>query len=338
MRTDVIPYDPYHPHLVYTLVIACVAWGGVTLYSRSFLRNAPRLRVWLYALVIGLPLIGEALSYLVTLVRPAPDTPLGYLLTHFHAYYLQRLRIDSVLSPSAEETLIFMLSGLAAISLMRFVVGTRRLERALSTATLLAETPYANVVKRLLSVVDPHYGTLPPIYVYDLSVQLAFTTGIARQRIYVSSALLDALTPDEAVAVLCHEWAHVQRRDILWNTVVRLLRDVLWFLPSSHTAWHAMVASQDEACDALAARMTRQPLVLARALVKVARSKQDGALPLLSRVNMFAQAGDTPRLRVEHMIRLSQLSTTPPRATSIGAGMLAVIVMIAAMLPALLGS
>ena len=125
MGTDVIPYDPYHPHLAYTLVIACIAWGGVTLYSRWFLTHAPRLRVLLYALVIGLPLFGEGLGYLVNLIRPAPETPLGYLLTHFHAYYLQRLPIDSFLSPTVEETLVVMLSGLAVISIARFIIGRR---------------------------------------------------------------------------------------------------------------------------------------------------------------------------------------------------------------------
>ncbi|KPV54047.1 hypothetical protein SE17_06080 [Kouleothrix aurantiaca] len=338
MGTDVIPYDPYHPHLAYTLVVACIAWVGVTLYSRWFLQHLPRLRVQLYALVIGLPLFGEGFAYLINLVRPAPETRLGYILTHFHAYYLQRLPIDSFLSPSAEEILILMLGGLATISLVRFLIGTRRLERALSTAAPLAETSYTSVMNRLLSVVNPHYGALPPIYVCNLSVQLAFTTGIARQRIYASSALLDALTTDEAVAVLCHEWAHVQRRDILWNTAVRLLRDVLWFLPSSHTAWHAMAASQDEACDALAARMTRQPLVLARALVKVASSKQNNTLPSLSTANMFARAGHTPRTRVEQMIRLSQPSGRSGRASVIGAGLLGMLLLVASMLPALLGS
>ena len=113
MGTDLIPYDPYHPHLGYSLVIACIAWLGVTLYSRAFLRHAPRLRVALYALVIGLPLFGEVLAYLVNLVRPAPDTRLGYFLTHFHAHYLQRLPIDSFLSPPMKETLMVMFGGTA---------------------------------------------------------------------------------------------------------------------------------------------------------------------------------------------------------------------------------
>ena len=329
MGTDLIPYDPYHPHLGYSLVIACIAWLGVTLYSRAFLRHAPRLRV---------PLFGEVLAYLVNLVRPAPDTRLGYFLTHFHAHYLQRLPIDSFLSPPMKETLMVMFGGLAAISLARFLVGTRRLERALGSAVLLAHTGNTQVLGRLLSVTDPRYGALPQIYVCSLPAQIAFTIGIRRPRVYVSTALLDALTPDEVVAVLCHEWAHVQRRDILLNTLVRLLRDILWFLPSSHTAWHAMAASQDEACDALAARMTRQPLVLARALVKVAGSKHTGLLPGLGNASMFASAGNTPRARVEQMIWLSQ-PYSPPRLLSVlGAGLLGLLMVVAATLPALLGS
>src|SRR5581483_2288661 len=118
---------------------------------------------------------------------------------------------------------------------------------------------------------------------------------------------------------LCHEWAHVQRRDTLWNWLIRLLRDVVWFLPGSHLAWQSMVASQDEACDALAVQMTHQPLALARALVKVAGAKIDTAMPPLVAASPFALTGATPRERVAQMIRLHEEDGRPSRIATIGA-------------------
>jgi hypothetical protein len=60
----------------------------------------------LYALAIVLPSYAEATAYLIDLIRPEPDTPLGYLLTHIHAYVLQRIPIDSFLSPITEDIVL----------------------------------------------------------------------------------------------------------------------------------------------------------------------------------------------------------------------------------------
>ena len=95
--------------------------------------------------------------------------------------------------------------------------------------------------------------------------------------------------------MLCHEWAHVLRRDNLWNWMVRLLRDVLFFLPGNHMLWQSMVASQDEACDALAVEITREPLALARALVKITAAWQRSTSPLsLPVVSPFARESRSP--------------------------------------------
>jgi beta-lactamase regulating signal transducer with metallopeptidase domain len=167
---------------------------------------------------------------------------------------------------------------------------------------------------------------------------MAFATGLLFPSIYITTALLELLTNDEVIAVLCHEWAHVLRRDNLWNWLVSLLRDVSWFLPGSHLAWRSMISSQDEACDALAATMTKQPLTLARALVKVARAWNDDVAPSLVTVNSFARSNTTPRSRVEYMIRLSDEALPLRRAQLVGAYALVVLFLVLGPLPALVGS
>jgi Zn-dependent protease with chaperone function len=149
--------------------------------------------------------------------------------------------------------------------------------------------------------------------------------------------LLELLSTDEALAVLCHEWAHVLRRDTLWNWAVRLLRDVLFFLPGNHLLWQSMIDSQDEACDALAAQITKKPLVLARALVKVSSAAQAQTIKLpIPIVSSFALARATPHMRVEQMIRISDAAQPSGRAH--GAYILAGVLLLLAVLPALLGS
>jgi beta-lactamase regulating signal transducer with metallopeptidase domain len=306
-------------------------------YSRSFLRRSPHTRTILYALAIILPIYGEATAFVVNRLRPEPNTPIGYVLTHIHAYVIQRIPIDTFLTPTVGEVVLILLTALIIGSLARFLIGTHQLNRALVGAVPIARTEHAPLVADLAASDVTHAYKLPEIFVSDVDAPLAFTTGMLFPCIYITNTLIDLLTHEELIGVLCPEWAHVLRRDNLWNWLVRLLRDVSWFLPGSHIAWHSMVASQDEACDALAASMTRQPLALARALVKVAGAWNIATLPLRT-VNSFARASTTPRERVEQMIWLSGETVALKRSVLMGAYALAVLLLLLAPLPALLGS
>jgi Zn-dependent protease with chaperone function len=337
MGTEIIPYDIYHPHLGYTLTITCLAWICVGLYSHFYLQQRPKQRIGLYVVAIGLPVYAESVSYLIYMVRPAPDTPIGYVLSHFHAFVLQRIPLDTFLEPLTEEILLCILALLMLVSLLRFGYGTLRLAAALRGSSLLGESPY-HALAAAFATTAAHFGRpAPTIHLIRQKAPLAFTTGLVRPKIYLSYGLLEVLSAEEVIAVLCHEWAHILRRDNLWNWAVRLLRDLLFFLPGNHLLWQSMIASQDEACDALAAQMTREPLTLARALVKVAAAwrKLPSSMPLPV-ASPVAMANANPRSRVEQMIRLSELG--PPMRQSIGAYVLAAALLLLAVLPALLGS
>lgn len=339
MEADIIPYDPYHPHLGYTLVVTCLAWISIGLYSQRYLRRSPHTRTMLYALAIVLPIYAEALAYLIDLVRPAPDTPIGYVLTHIHAYVLQRIPIDSFLSPITEDIALIILGCLILGYMARFFYGSYQLNRELASAVPIARTGHADLLVDLAAANDLRALAVPQIYVSDIDAPLAFTTGMLNPRIYVTNMLLDLLTHDEMIAVLGHEWAHILRRDNLWNWLVRLLRDIGWFLPGSHLAWRSMVASQDEACDALAVSLTHRPLALARALVKVAGA-WNGYKPQMHTVSSFAHSSASPHARVEQMIWLSDDSASKlmRRGVVLGAYALAAVLLVLAPLPALLGS
>ena len=66
--------------------------------------------------------------------RPAPDTPIGYFLSHFHAYVLQRIPLDTLLSPNWGAVLTGLLIILSGRSLIRFSYGTIWLARMLTSA------------------------------------------------------------------------------------------------------------------------------------------------------------------------------------------------------------
>lgn len=338
MGSPPLPYEPFHLHVWYTLVVTCLAWGLALLYSHFLLRGEPRLRVALISLCIGLPIFAELGSYLIFLLRPAINTPAGALLSYIHVEFLHLLPLDSHLPPPVMFGTTLALLSLLALSLARFVVGSARLGALLRLSEPFETWGYDELTERLHRVAADHGLRLPPIRVLPLDQPLAFTVGLLRPRIYMADGLLALLSEEEALAVFCHELAHVQRHDNLWNWAIRLLRDVAWFLPFSHAGWRLMVHSQDEACDALAVRLTGDPLSLARALVKVsgAWSKADPRSILVA--TPFALARADVRSRVEQMIMLSDHQGASPPLAAPGAYVLGALLLLLAVLPSLLGS
>jgi Zn-dependent protease with chaperone function len=333
-----VTIETYHTHLLYTLSVTLCSWLAISWYGRRHLHDRPGQRVSLYGLAIVLPLYGEAVSYLIEWLRPSVDTLSGHAITQLHVAVIQWLPIDDLLdlalAPAISEGLLVLLIGLAVFSLLRQSLATRRFHRLLDNARPLATTEHAPIETAFRQIVRCPSRELPLVLVADLDAPLACTTGLLRPRIYVTRRLLELLSPDEVAAVLCHEWAHVVRRDLPRNALLALLRDMLCFLPGSVLFWRSMIVSQDEACDALAARLTRQPLVLARALVKVARCWANTPPIALPAASLFTPAHANPRARVEQMLRIS---TATPAASGIGPAVLTLVVLLLSTLPVLLG-
>jgi beta-lactamase regulating signal transducer with metallopeptidase domain len=91
----------------------------------------------------------------------------------------------------------------------------------------------------------------------------------------------------ELRAAFWHELKHVQRRDALWNGVVRVCRDVLWFHPCARHAAAALCAERELACDAAVVR--EHPLsrdVYATCLVRFARMRDLAPEPAAATIEM----------------------------------------------------
>nr|WP_255604094.1 M56 family metallopeptidase [Oscillochloris sp. ZM17-4] len=308
------------------------------MYNRYALVDRPRTRVMLVGLAIGLPLFAEFGNYAIFWLRPGAETAVGNVMSHIHQAYLQPLQIDIFLAPRIISMMAGALAVLMLLSLVRFLYGSYRLRQGLQIAIPLSDTEYAPLQSRFAQIAAENGIAIPSVEVIPLQAPLAFTTGLIKPRIFITESLLDLLTADETMAVFCHELAHVRRHDNLWNWVIRMLRDMVWFVPFSHIGWKWMVMSQDEDCDAMAVRFTNEPLVLARALVKVAGAWTQTELPPMISATAFAAARTDITTRVEQMIAL----VDDPRRSSwrvlAGAYLIATVLLILAVLPALLGS
>lgn len=332
-------YEPYHPHLGYTLAVTCLGWLLIAWYSRYQLREAPRARAILYSVAIFLPIHAELTSYLIYLLRPGPETALGAWLLGFHNRVLVSLPLDTFLEPVVILVAIVAVIVLLLISIVRFIVGNRQIRRLISFATPLTSTHYRPFAQQLKTLADQHQQTMPAVFVLPLDLPLAFTSGMVQGKIYLADSLFLRLQPDEVMAVICHEWAHILRRDNLRNSLVRLGRDMLVFMPGGYLLWEALVRSEDEACDLLAVKLTGEPLALARALVKVAmawQGKQQYQQALVG-TSSFAMAETGPERRVAQMIRVSDASSESIHHSVIGTTVMTCGLLLLAILPTLVG-
>lgn len=112
------------------------------------------------------------------------------------------------------------------------------------------------------------------------AVAVPQVVGIRRPVLLLPRELAAWLAPAERDAVLLHELAHVHRRDFLWNLLQRCMLVLVWFQPA---AWwlHGRLARERElCCDALAVRHGASPLMLGKALLRLAEHQVHGGLSM----------------------------------------------------------
>lgn len=101
------------------------------------------------------------------------------------------------------------------------------------------------------------------------TLKLAFTHGLVRPRVYISSGLVHGLTRDETKAVVLHENHHRRSRDPLLFFLLSIVKDLLFFLPITHWLTERIRHARETRADDAVVAVTGDRLTLASALVKV---------------------------------------------------------------------
>lgn len=122
--------------------------------------------------------------------------------------------------------------------------------------------------------------------------RLSVPCALGRQRILLPPTIQQTLTSDEFRAVLAHEYAHLLRRDPLWNMGLAFVTQVVWFQPLNWLVLAAWRRASEEQCDAWAGVRTSR-LSLAQALLKLARVKGSQA--------HFTPVMTTPAVHTTHL-------------------------------------
>lgn len=95
--------------------------------------------------------------------------------------------------------------------------------------------------------------------------------GLRRQLIVIPESVL-RLDRAAIEAVLAHEIAHHERRDLVWIALASALKAIAWFNPLAHLIARALIAAREDGTDDWAVRSTsNDPFAYAQALLQSAR-------------------------------------------------------------------
>lgn len=143
------------------------------------------------------------------------------------------------------------------------------------TLFLLARiaSTFATADKRWLATTDP----APVHAAAGIEVRVSrngegpFAVGVKRKLIVLPASAFQ-LDREALDAVLAHEVAHHERRDLWWIAVAEVLKAIAWFNPLAHSIARALVASREDGSDDWAiSKTSNDPFTYARALLHSAR-------------------------------------------------------------------
>jgi Zn-dependent protease with chaperone function len=157
----------------------------------------------------------------------------------------------------------------------------------------------------------------------------AFAIGGNGGRILISEALIADLEENETEAILAHEIAHLEAKDVRMVALAGTLRDVVAWNPIAHIAYRRFASNREYEADTRAASLVGSPLSVASGLIKMCDLiRMAGRHPRASLA--FMRPGRGVRRRVTAL-----LAVADGRSSSVSVG--AVPYVAAAMLVAVLG-
>lgn len=208
-------------------------------------------------------------------------------------------------------------ASVSSFMLIRRAVGTMMVARLIRRCVALgpdqAGIRYAaaRLAREAGLSYEPEVLLLPP------GVSGAFAVGMRRGKVLLSQDLIDVLQEDELRAIVAHEVAHLEARDVPVVFAGGLLRDLVAWNPFAHVALRRLAMDRELEADRRAAALTGDPLAVASGLVKLFElfSKRGG---LGQRAALaFWRPGSNLSRRVTNLIAVAdgRTSVAPAGAT-----------------------
>ena len=251
------------------LICAVVAVVAARLLLRAGLR-IPRVRVAAALLPTSALVVILAVSlgdYRLPTVM-VPNGAVGSVLLPIENSY-------AYLAPLALPALVGTWAVVVALRVGMRLLRTWRTSRTIARTVADSDVPAA--VRRATHRVAARMGIdAPPVGLAAGCPGGASVVGVRRPTVVLDADLVDRLDPHELEGVVAHELAHVRRRDNLVALVLRIVRDVVFFVPGGRWALRQLLVEREMAADQVAVDATSRPGALAAGLLKVLEGSGGG--------------------------------------------------------------
>ncbi|MEW6033356.1 MAG: M56 family metallopeptidase [Chloroflexota bacterium] len=252
-------------------IVQSVSYSLVTVLTVHLLLKIwritePRLRFQFYLLALLLPVVLPPLFYLAYPQRSGLYFREHTALIDLNQWFNLRVWHQVTLWHLA-SVLLALTTGLFLVQESIPWIRRRSLHRslkALSPDTLPALNMTIGDVSRLMGRSVPQVMSSPE------AGPAIYTVGTARPVIAISPDLLDTAEPEELKAMLCHEVAHLVRRDHWTGWALVLLRSLAFYNPVAWFISRLLWQENEKACDDIAASRIGDSRPLASSLTKAA--------------------------------------------------------------------
>lgn len=177
------------------------------------------------------------------------------------------------------EWILALWAGVALILLVRWWIVTRRL----TSTALRAATPPPPRTKEALDAARRRLGVHHSIdLIASPTCEAPAVVRVLRPMIILPADGCSTLDNEELESLLCHECAHVARRDNLLGVAEAIACSLFWFNPLVWLAHRRIAAAREAACDERVADAALPAETYVGALAKVCRSLLAPRVPAVS--------------------------------------------------------
>jgi Zn-dependent protease with chaperone function len=239
--------------------------GGI---ASGILLSMPLLLPMVAALLFPHPLLPE-----IAVLRPAGQALLDHsnhllnllLLSSSHREVVTPYALTS--SPGSWVLVIGL--SISSFMLLRRLVGSILVRRLICACTPLTDDCAG--ARKMVEHLSAQAGlkTPPQLLLLPLGVSGAFAVGSRKTRILISADLIDHFDEHELEAILAHEIAHLEARDVPIIFTAGVLRDAVGWNPIAHLAFRWLITDRELEADRRAAALTGRPLAVASGLLKM---------------------------------------------------------------------
>lgn len=223
------------------------------------------------------------------------------------------LQLPAQLLYEPHETTEYVTVKMFLMALAGLLGGGAALTRQLAS-WILTERFHSQAIQVSQPLSSSVGGASLPIYRIKHCLPLCCLFGVRRPQLFLSEQLFRILDLPELRSAVAHEESHWRRRDNLKLFWLNALKNFFFFLPPYRRLVKAWQAANEMACDEEAA-LTRSPLDLASALLKIARLTPDiDPSPAMLRAGLGLIDFRSSAFLEERISRLLLLADHPPSA------------------------